>query len=371
MLALAPALLLGGCVSEGGEGVSVTPTKARKGESQAEALYRHGVNCMDVIERRSARSRNFEQLVALDPPRRELVGDAIFRLVDLYQRNEDPERVKELLRRFWDVGMRKGHSATLPYSTRYMSEHMTALVHVDVEQLEPSYLFTSLPDDDKHYMFTCDEQLREQLREKREARREAAAPPIRRRRRPAARSVAKSVGSSGARRARRCPTRSTTRAFVTSRAPLATPTCVSGRSSPTPKTTSTRACRCPCCRSPSSTPSSPRRSRREPWSPRTRRCGTLAGVEYEGEAIQITKLDRNELMLAPARLMPGVIEAEDSRTVRLRPDLQALAEQVPNDVVFFTVVTQDALVHGIETIAKPPGRSDADTRGPVDQRRRL
>ena len=33
------------------ERVRVAPTSARKGETQAEALYRHGVNCMDVIER--------------------------------------------------------------------------------------------------------------------------------------------------------------------------------------------------------------------------------------------------------------------------------------------------------------------------------
>lgn len=353
VLAVAPALLLGSCISEGGEAVSVTPTKTRKGESQAEALYRHGVNCMDVIEREECAIENFEKLVALDPPRRELVGDAIFRLVDLYQRNEDPERVKELLRRFWDVGMRKGHSATLPYSTRYMSEHMTALVHVDVEQLEPSYLFSSLPDDAKHYMFTCDEELREQLREKREARREAARaanPPPEKtgsekrreerweERREEGKKMPDPIYDDGLCHVARAFGHTDLRQwskFANAQNHLDPRLSMSVLQIPELDAELAKAVEAGTLVAESDS------------------LWTLADVEYEGEAIQIAKLDRNELMLAPARLMPGVIEAEDSRTVRLRPDLQELAEQVPNDVVFFTVVTQDALVHGIEQSESP------------------
>lgn len=344
---------LAGCAPAEAERVSVSPTTTRPGESQAEALYRHGVNCMDVIEREECAVENFEKLVALDPPRRDLVGDAIFRLVDLYHRAGDTEGVKRLLRGFWEAGMRSRDSAILPYSTRYMTEHMTALVNVNVDQLDESHLFNTLPDDAKHMMFTCDEELRERLREAREQRREE-----RRAQRPpsepnAAEQRRKDRWEEGQKKAANKPDPiyddglcHVARAF--------------GQ-------TDLRAWR---KFSNAQNHLDPRLSMSALQIPdldaeieKAVAAGTiieagdavwsLAGVEYEGEAIQITKLDREEVMLAPARLMPDVLAVKASREDGLRDDLRALAEQIPQDVVFSTVVTQDALVHGIEQSGNP------------------
>lgn len=344
---------LAGCTPAQAERVSVSPTDARPGESQAEALYRHGVNCMDVIERDECAVENFEQLVALDPPRRELVGDAIFRLVDLYHRAGETEEVKRLLRKFWEAGMRTRDSAILPYSTRYMTEHMTALVNVNVDQLGESHLFTTLPDDAKHMMFTCDEELRERLREQRKQRREqrrAERPPSeptaaeqRRKERweagqkkAAAKPdpiyddglchVARAFGQTDLRAWRK---------FSNAQNHLDPRLSMSALQIPNLDAEIEKALAAGTIVAAGD----------EVWS--------LAGVEYEDEAIQIAKLDREELMLAPARLMPQVLEAKASRGDGLRKDLRALAEQIPQDVVFSTVVTQDALVHGIEQSGNP------------------
>jgi hypothetical protein len=308
---------------------------------------------MDVIEREACAVENFEKLVALDPPRRELVGDAIFRLVDLYHRAGETEQVKRLLRGFWEAGMRTQDSAVLPYSTRYMSEHMSALVNVDVGQLDQSHLFETLPDDAKHMMFTCDEQLRERLREAREQRREqrrAERPPPepnasdKRReerwkegqKRAAAKpdpiyddglcQVARALGQSDLRAWRK---------FSNAQNHLDPRLSMSALQIPNLDAEIERALAA----------GTLVESGEQVWS--------LVGVEYESEAIQIAKLDHEEVMLAPARLMPEVVAAKADRKVRLREDLRELAEQIPQDVVFSTVVTQDALVHGIEQSGNP------------------
>lgn len=346
-------LLASSCVPEDAERVSVAPTTARKGETQAEALYRHGVNCMDVIEREECARDNFEKLVKLDPPRRDLVGDAIFRLVDLYQRSGETDAVKALLRKFWEAGMRKQSSAVLPYSTRYMSEHVTALVHVDVTQLDKSNLFATLPDDAKHYMFTCDDELRDRLREAREQRREEARAGQPTPEKTASDKRREARWEEGREKAEKNPdpiydeglchlARAFQQTDLREWRKFA-----NGQNHLDPRLSM----------SVMQVPDLDRLVQdaidRGSIVQTGEQLWTLSGVEYEGEDIQIAKLDFEELLLAPKRLMPKVLEAREAGGDRLQPALRKLSEQVPKDVVFFTVVTQDALVHGIEQSGNP------------------
>ena len=145
----------------------------RPGESEAERLYRHGRDCMEVIERDDCAIDYFEQLIALEPDRRDLVGDATFRLVELYRRHEKEEDATLLLRKFWDLGMSYASAGVLPYGLRFAPEGVSTVFMVDAERLQQSGLHASLPQDAKDMMFTCDEARREQLSADAKARREA------------------------------------------------------------------------------------------------------------------------------------------------------------------------------------------------------
>jgi hypothetical protein len=145
----------------------------RPGESEAERLYRHGRDCMDTIERDDCAIDYFEQLIALDPDRRELVGDATFRLVELYRRHDKAEDATLLLRKFWELGMDYASAGLVPYGTRFAPEGISTLFMVDVARLEQSGLHAALPQDATDMMFSCDPERRKQLQAEAEARREA------------------------------------------------------------------------------------------------------------------------------------------------------------------------------------------------------
>jgi hypothetical protein len=74
---------------------------------------------------------------------------------------------------------------------------------------------------------------------------------------------------------------------------------------------------------------------------------SLAGVDYEGGKVRIASLDRDELVLAPEALMPTVLEARERRRKQWSPELEALVDQVPAGVTFYTVVTKPALQRGL------------------------
>ena len=169
-------MLLGGCWNREAVWEATDAHRSsvvRPGESEAERLYRHGRDCMDTLERDDCAIDYFEQLIALEPDRRELVGDATFRLVELYRRHDKAEDATLLLRKFWELGMGRISAGVVPHSTRFAPESLTTMFMVDVATLEQSGLNRALPQDAKDMMFTCDEARRKQLSEQAKARREA------------------------------------------------------------------------------------------------------------------------------------------------------------------------------------------------------
>ncbi|HVH97720.1 MAG TPA: hypothetical protein VM869_03380, partial [Enhygromyxa sp.] len=176
LLVLAATASLSGCWSREATWEALDAHRSsvvREGESEAERLYRHGRDCMDTLERDDCAIDYFEQLVELAPDRRDLVGDATFRLVELYRRHDRAEQATLLLRKFWEIGMDRGSAGVVPYGARFAPETITTMVMVDVDRLKASRLHQDLPADAKDMMFTCDEARREQLAAEVEARREA------------------------------------------------------------------------------------------------------------------------------------------------------------------------------------------------------
>ncbi len=360
---LGAALLVGfGCAlgSDRDEDVSVSQVPGRRGESTAERLHRHGVNCMDQLERSECAIDYFEQLVALDAPERELMGDAIFRLVKLYKRADRDEDVKRLMRRYWELGMARGSSTTVPYAARFLPADMTVMVTVNMERLGESKLWQSIDPEIHDLIFTCDEALREELKAKRKARREAAkargdAPSFDPTRSPSddddAKDDAKDKGEDGK------PGQS-------------------GSEAPRPDPVFEDLCKiAEALGQPDPRAWSRFTSAVDHWDPTNsmlileidelgplldagvaegrlvaagERRFTVPALVYQDAPVELVKLDSDEIVVTPAKLAPDLLAAFDNRDERLHADLVELIESTPDDVVFFTAMTRPALVWGIK-----------------------
>ena len=346
---------------------------ARPGESEAERLYRHGRDCMDTLERDDCAIDFFEQLVELDPDQRDLVADATFRLVDLYRRHDKEDDATLLLRKYWDLGMDYASAGVVPYGTRFAPESITTLFMVDVARLQASGLHSSLPDDAKDMMFTCDEVRREQLREQAKARREAreqqklaemseserAEYERRRERMRFGRRSSESeegddedetktiYGSGGFCQLASALGLTDPRDFgkflgaqnhddgaeslavveVPELEAKLTAAVEAGRLVPEP------------------TPEIEGRDLDAMHSIiRDRlRVWTIPSFEYEGEPAVVLTLDRDEVTLAPRALVPELLRARAHDETRLNAELRDLISQVPREVTFTTLVTPMAM----------------------------
>ena len=160
------------CASEPEPRARISAPSGRRGESTAQRLHRHGVNCMDELEREDCAVRNFRELLALNPSERDLVGDATFRLIRIYKRRGDQESVTELTRQYWDLGMEKQNIGVLPHTAHYFPREVSILSSFDLERFHASPLGRSLSKDSRDWLFTCDDARRERLSEARRKRQE-------------------------------------------------------------------------------------------------------------------------------------------------------------------------------------------------------
>ena len=127
---------------------------------------------MDALERDDCAIRYFERLVELAPAQREIMGDGLFRLSELYRRQGDEERSKVLLRKYWELGEGYGSARLLPYSARFFPHTVSTLYSIEVARFQNSTLYKKLSPDARDTLLTCDPQRREELRAAAEARRE-------------------------------------------------------------------------------------------------------------------------------------------------------------------------------------------------------
>ncbi|MFO7562951.1 MAG: hypothetical protein R6X02_09945 [Enhygromyxa sp.] len=349
---------------------------ARAGESEAERLYRHGRDCMDTLERDDCAIDYFEQLIELGPDRRDLVGDATFRLVDLYRRHAKPEQATLLLRKFWELGMELGSAGVVPYGTRFAPPTLTSMVMIDVDRLAASRLHQDLPEDAKDMMFTCDEARREQLRAEVEARREAkraerlaAMSPEEReahekqqaKRRERFRGSSNEELSEDEKQKQREEERTVFGELCTIAAALGLTdyrdfSLFMGASNHDDSGQSVALVRVATLEERLAESVEAGRLMLEPEQPiegrelsqmpqgfRDKlRVWTVVGHEFRGAPVQLMSFDKNELFVAPKALVPELLHARAHDQTRLDPKLRELIEQVPADVAFTTIITPQA-----------------------------
>jgi hypothetical protein len=149
-----------------------------RGETAAERLHRKGVHCMEELERSECAIASFEALLDEDTRQRELVTDALLRLLVLYRRAGRPDDIAPLLRRFWDAGGGRRAAGHVPYSTRFLPSELDVMINIDPPRMLSAALVERLGPDLRDYLFTCDDVRRNDIEIEqrwRRAAREAAA----------------------------------------------------------------------------------------------------------------------------------------------------------------------------------------------------
>jgi len=357
----------------------------RPGESEAERLYRHGRDCMDTLERDDCAIDYLEQLIELAPDRRDLVGDATFRLVELYRRHDQPEQATLLLRQFWEIGMARGSAGVVPYGAKFAPDTLTTMVMIDVRRLEASRLHQGLPQEAKELMFTCDEARRDALQAEAKARREAkreaklaAMSPEQRedytkrqakQGRRFGRSPSDDAQLSEAERAKRDRERDEREAAdktvfselcvvatalgLTDYRDFATFLGAANHEDADQSVAIVKLDELEAKLGASVEagrlilePELEIKGRDRATMPQIMRdklrVWTIVDHELRGDPVQVMSFDKNELFIAPKALVPDLLHARAHDQNRLDPQLRALLEQVPADIAFTTLITPRA-----------------------------
>lgn len=318
-------------------------------ETAAERLHRTGVHCMEVLERNACAIEKFEALLGERTTQRELVTDGMLRLIALYGKEGREGDIPELLRRFWDVGMKRGSAGHVPYTTRYFPSELNILVNIDPPRILESSVMKRLGPDARDLLFTCDEARRRDIRERRRwtrAQRKAAAQG-----RPTHEVVYAEMDRERE-RARERHGRGSSRAelgpiFLHATCPVAEAlgqddllgwrrmTGALNHRDPTQSMAVAEI------------PGLEKRLADSVSAGRLERIGPdhyrVPGLQYAGGAVELARLDLEELLVAPAGLIGDVIEARHKRRRRINRELGALVDDVPRDTGFFFVMNQAAL----------------------------
>ncbi len=323
-------------------------------ETEVQRLHRKGVFCMDEIERPDCAIENFEAVLREETTERELVSDALLRLVKLQRKAGDDEAVRSLLRRFWDVGMKRRSGGHVPYSLRFFPPELDVAFNVDVSRIANAPIVTKAGDDLAKFVFTCDPEERNNIRmtrrwrraEKRAAaqgkqpheiiyaemdadrkRRASWENDRRRNRNPPSRGgepifssmtckVAKALGDGDIQAWKKIAGAMSHEDFTRSMAAVQIPD-LDAKLAAAVQAGRIRA--------------------------HGRDRFVLAKAEYADQAVHLAKLDRDELVIARADMIEPVIAARSKRARRMNRDLDRLIGEVPRDSGFFLVLDQTAV----------------------------
>lgn len=321
-------------------------------ETAAERLHRSGVHCMDVLERNDCAIEKFEALIDERTTQRELVTDGMLRLITLYGKEGRKDEIPALLRQFWDVGMKRRSAGHVPYTTRYFPSELNILVNIDPPRIIESAVMKRLGPDARDLVFTCDEARRHDIRERRRWRR--AAKKAAAQGRPTHEIVYAEMERERERqREREREGRSHGRdsgpgpIFLHATCPVAEALGqddllgwrrMTGALNHQDATKSMAVAEIPGLET---------RLSQAVAAGRLKQLGPdryrLPNLEYAGGAVELARLDLEELLVAPASLVGDVIEARHKRRRRINRELDALVDAVPRDTGFFFVMNQAAL----------------------------
>ena len=144
--------------------LSAAASDAKRNESLVQTLHRKGVHCMDVLERPKCAIEKFEAVLDEQTMERELVTDSLLRLVKLHRKDGNDDAVRDLLRRFWDVGMKRKQAGHVPFSMRFLPSELDMLFTIDIARVVSSPVLSTTGDDMAEYIFTCDSEVRNNIR---------------------------------------------------------------------------------------------------------------------------------------------------------------------------------------------------------------
>lgn len=346
MLRRAPALaLLAG---------TLLAAPAHAGESEAERLHRRGVHCMEELERPECAIEHFEALLDERTERRELITDALLRLVKLYERADRPEDLKAALRRFWDAGktdVRRGH---LPYTARFFPRDFDVVFHAHIRRLLAAPLSQRLADL-AEYVMTCDPHVRAQLDDVRLYRK------AQRRARETGEDVQKVMSEIAAAEKKEAEARRQRRARAEAegrpRRPdpvFADATCQVARALGDDTAAvwvrgAFALAHADFRRSaavleiPDLAAKLARAAAAGRLLPRGEGAWALAGHRYEGGEVLVRALETGELVVAPPAVMTEIVAGHARGKRTLAREVERLVRGVPIDAGFFAVVTEAAV----------------------------
>ncbi|RMG94120.1 MAG: hypothetical protein D6705_16885 [Deltaproteobacteria bacterium] len=147
--------------------VAAAAVLAPSHETRAEYLYRRGVFCMEEIERTECAVERFEALLETRTSRRELVTDAMLRLVRLYRTTGRDEDVRKVLRKFWSSGLAQRQTGHIPYLVQLLPEEVDMLFFVHGEAILRAPITKAMGPDAVAWVTTCDPGKRQWLSERR------------------------------------------------------------------------------------------------------------------------------------------------------------------------------------------------------------
>ncbi len=319
--------------------------------------HRKGVHCMDVIERNDCAIEQFELVLEEDTRDRELVTDAMLRLVRLYRKADDADGLAQVLRRWWDVGTQRQSRGHVAYGMRFVPAELDVLFAVDVDRLRDAPVLLAAGPRTPEYVFTCDEHARADIRMTqrwRRAEREAAAKGI-----TPVEAYYAEMDERRARRERYAKQRqgeprertedreSAEPIFSAMPCPLAKALGDDGMTGW--RRISGAASHQNFGRSmmivdlPNADAKLAAAQQRGTLEPAGDRRWTLVGETYADQSVHIVRVDLDQVLVARADMIEPVVTAARKRKRRINRELEKLARQVPRDSAFYFVMTRSAV----------------------------
>ncbi len=341
-------------------------------ESEVQRHHRKGVHCMDVIERTDCAIEQFEAVLDQDTRERELVTDAMVRLLRIYRKAGNTEGLSNVLRRYWDVGTARQSRGHLPYGMRFFSPELDVMFVADIAKIRNAPILKRVGAQTAEFIFTCDEQTRTDIgmterwrraeriastrgvpthqvyyeaMDARRARREKAQ--ARQRERDASRR-GKAKAAKADKSKKKDDEESTAPIFSEMQCELAerlgqdsliTWKRMSGAASHQNYRRSMLLAEIPGVR---------------PLIDKAVRDGGLRAVEddhwvltdteFAGQAVHVVRVDLDQLLVAREDMLAPVLAAARKQKRRMNKELERLAQQVPRDSAMIFAMTQAAVV---------------------------
>lgn len=326
----------------------------RAGESSAQQLHRRGVHCMEEIERPECAIEHFEALLEERTEDRELITDALLRLIKLYEKAGDDEAVKGVMRRFWEAGrgkLRRGH---LPYTTRFLPTDFDMLAVANMTRMMQAPLTKRLPPELTEYVLTCDELRRRELDDVRLYKRaEAQARAKNQKLQQALDEIGAAERKSAEARRKRTAERDQHRkrqpkpvfADAMCKSALAlgdatiegwTRVALAFHHADWTRSAAVAEVKGLADRIAAGVAAGR-------LLPAGANVWTLADLKYEGGAVQIASFELDELVIAPQRVMPQIAANHGKGKRTLDKEVDRLVLGVPVDAGFFAVATERAV----------------------------